>query len=269
MKEIYKAAERAFLEIPEDFRDWATVRVAEYFLQFGPNHGFKTPKGRWWGRKIMDDWYHGGTTPLSEFARGLFDGFNFNFEGLENLPRETAEILVVNQPNTGPLRGNWFKFLVNYAVAESRGRLGNYEACWVQGEISDSPVFRNTPIGIQKRRLSRMINKSCNTILVGSSQKDSKNPIIEMRRHLRDSGVLVICPEGKDSAVLLRGKKEVGELLLYLLQRTNIPIRPAAAWCGGTNLNLQFGKRIDLSSVDVNGGQKVADLAMIEIARLL
>src|SRR3989338_2323104 len=113
MKEIYRATEQALLSIPHGFRDLATVRFAEYFLQFGPGHEFKTNRGRWWGHKIMTYWYEGKPTPLSKFAEGLFDGFTFNFEGLGKLPDTGAEILVVNQPNTGPLRGNWFKFLVN------------------------------------------------------------------------------------------------------------------------------------------------------------
>ena len=54
MREIYKATERAFLSIPEEFRDLITIRMAEYWLQSGFGHSFITNKGRWWGRKIMD-----------------------------------------------------------------------------------------------------------------------------------------------------------------------------------------------------------------------
>ena len=175
MKEIKRGIEQAFLSVPESFRDWLTIRVTEYGLQFGAGHSFRTNKGRWWGRKIMDNWLYGAPTPLSEFAEGLFDGFNFNYEGIENLPTGGAEIIVVNYPATGPLRGNWFKFLTNLAIAQRRGFTGNFEARWVQKEVSEKLIFQNTPVGIQRRRLARMINKSCGTILVGPTVSGREN----------------------------------------------------------------------------------------------
>lgn len=270
MKEISRAAETVFLSLPEDFRDWVTIRFAEYYLQFGSGHGFRTPRGQCWGRRIMNDWYFGNRTPLSEFAKGLFDGFKFNFDGFENLPTEGSEILVINQPNTGPLRGNWFKFLANLAIARRRNWHGNYEARWVQREISDNPILTKTPIGIQKRRLSQMIHKSCDTILVnpGGEEKNNLKALLEMRKHLINGGVLVICPEGVAGRVLQRAKRESGKLILMLSKKTKVPIRPIAVWDNGDDLNIKFGDTIDFNSLS-DDSQKVADLAMTKIATLL
>ena len=267
MKEVYRAAEKAFLSIPQNVRDYSTVRITEYYLQSGLGHGFRTNKGRYWGHKIMTYWYEGKPTPLSKFAEGLFDGFTFNFEGLGKLPDTGVEILVVNQPNTGPLRGNWFKFLVNYAVAERRGQKGNYEARWVQKELSDHPLYQVNPLGVQRARLSRMINKSCNTIIVGSTLSDRENlkAVLAMRKQLKDGGVLVICPEGRDNKALSRGKEEAGELIGMLAKR-GTTVRPAGAWNQGTNLNVNFG---DPLSINTACGQELADLAMVNIARLI
>jgi hypothetical protein len=270
VKEIYTAVEKTFLSIPENFRDWATVRIAEYFLQLGPGHGFKTNKGRRWGKKIMDYWYQGKVTLFSEFAEGMFDGFHFNFYGLDNLSTDGAEILVVNEPSTGPIRGNWIMFLINFAIAEQRRREGNYEARWVQREISDNLIFQITPLGIQKRHLSQMICKSCNTILVDpcSSPRENLKAVLEMRQHLQDDGVLIICPEGKNHRVLGRGKKEAGELVLMLVRKVKVPVRPVGVWDEGDDLNLRFGEIINLDSL-TGSGQRVADLATTEIAKLL
>lgn len=269
MKELCRTAERTLLSIPEEFRDRITVRTAEYYLQFGPGHGFKTPRGKYWGHKIMTDWLEGRPTPLSEYADGLFDGFKFRFDGAEKLPQDGSGIIVVNQPNTGPLRGNWFKFLVNLAIAENRSRQGNYEARWVQKEVSEHPIFRKTPLGIQRARLARMINKSCNTIIVGSTLSDKENlrAVLEMRRHLVNDGVLVICPEGQDSRVLKRGKSEAGELVALLVDKLQVPIRPVGVWNYKETLKVKFGNQIVV--MNESDGQRFADRLMIEIGRLL
>ena len=268
MKEIYRAAEKNFCKIPEGLRDLVTVRIAEFYLQFGPGHGFKTNKGRYWGHKIMTDWLEGRPTPLSEFSQGLFDGFRFEFAGVGSLPLKGAEILVVNQPSSGPLRGNWFKFLVNMAVAERRLRLGNFEARWVQKDTSDHPIFQQTLLGIQRARLARMIAKSCNTIMVGTSLSSRENlrAVLEMRKHL-NSGVLVISPEGQDSGVLRRGKSEAGELIALLVNKLQVPVRPVGVWSDNENLHVKFGDQIAIDSAA--DGQKVVDRLMVGIAQLL
>lgn len=268
--ELGQGAEDAFLTIPIGFRDWTTVRIAEYYLQFGERHGFKTNDARGWGKKIMECWYQGKPSPLSEFAEGLFEGWKFNFRGVDSLEKDKAEIFVVNQPNTGPLRGNWFKFLVNNAVATQRGRLGKYEARWVQKEISEKPIFQKTPIGIQKRRLSRMINRSCGTILINPDGQGRENvrAVLEMRRHLQDRGVLVVCPEGQDNKVLGRGRGDAGELLSLLVGKLGVAVRPVGVWDYKEDLNVSFGEPLD-PQVFRDSSQRIADLSMVEVAKLL
>ena len=270
LKEIATGAERAFLSIPESFRDHATVRAAQLFLEFGPGHSVKTRKARRVGVNLMTSWYKGDPTPLSELAESLFEGFRFNYSGVEKLPNGSGEIFVVNQPNTGPLRGNWFKFLVNHAVAEARGRIGNYEARWVQKEISEKPIFQKTPIGIQKRRLSRMIHNSCGTILIdpAAGGRENLSAVLMMRRHLQNNGVLVVCPEGQDRGVLGRGKPDAGKLVGMLVGKRGVAVRPVGVWNSGNNLNVNFGDPMAESALK-NSGQKIADSAMIAIAKLL
>lgn len=258
------------MSLPESFRDQATVRVAQFFLETGSGHSVKTKRARRAGVNLMTSWYRGDPTPLSELGESLFEGFRFNYLGVEKLSADSGEILVVNQPNTGPLRGNWFKFLVNNAVAQARGRVGNYEARWVQKEISDKPIFQKTPIGIQKRRLSRMINKSCGTILIDPDVGGRENlrALLIMKRHLQTNGVLVVCPEGQDGEVLGRGKADAGELVGILAGKLAVGVRPVGVWNSGDDLNVNFGDPIP-ESVIKGSGQKIADSAMVAIAKLL
>ena len=270
MKELLRFSKNIFESVPVEFRDWATVRITEYYLQSGIGHGFRTNKGRYWGHKMMSRWIEGKPTLLSEFAEGLFDGYNFNLNGLERLPESGSEIIVVNQPNTGPLRGNWFKSLVNFAIAESRGRQGNYEARWVQKEGSEKPFLAKTPLDIQRRRLAQMIHKSCNTILVDPKQsdRDKLKAVLEMKRHLTAGGVLVVCPEGRDSTKLKRGQEEAGQLVSMLATKLDVCVRPVGVWYKNGDLNVNFGEPVQLEN-SRSSGQKVADLAMVEIGRLL
>jgi len=270
MKEFDQSLKTVFLAIPEQLRDYLTVKFATYYLDFGPSHMVKTGRARYWGHQMLMRWYRGKPTPLSEWAPKLLDGCKLKVQGTENFG-EGGIIIVINQPNEGILRGNWFKFLLNYAVAEAKGRQGNFEARWVQRADSNNPIIQKTPLSIQKRRLSQMIAKSCGTILIDSradSGRANLRSLFEMKRHLQDGGVLVICPEGQDHKVLGRGKREAGELLLFLRGKTGAPICPAAAWNQGDTLNLRFGEVIKMGTF-FGDGQKMADLAMVKIAELL
>lgn len=268
--EVRRGAEEAFLTIPVGFRDLASVRVAEYYLRFG--HNLKTPAASRESREVFDKWFSGESTPFSKHARALLEGFNLNIESVEGVSNSEGEIIVINQPNTGPLRGNWFKYLLNLAVAQRRNFNGNFENRWVQKDMSESPILKETPLGIQKRRLARMINKSCNTILVDPAAKGRANvtAVLDMRRHLTEGGVLTVCPEGQDHPVLGRGKSDSAELVAMLAgkNRDKAIVRPVAAWSKGDNLNLRFGRPIDTNLLYANS-LRVADNIMVEIARLL
>src|SRR3990167_10727584 len=150
MKEIYRASEKALLAVPERLRDWATVKIATYWLDFGLGHRVKTGRARFWGHEMLMRWYRGEPTPLSEYAPRLLDGCSLSIQGMESLAYG-GQIVVINQPNEGPLRGNWFKFLLNYAIAQSRKRQGDFESRWVQRADSSNPVIKKTPLSIQKR----------------------------------------------------------------------------------------------------------------------
>lgn len=271
MKEVLEGAERAFLSIPEGFRDRATVIVGNYYLISGKNHGLTSRHGQAWYTRLADNWYRGKQTPLAEYAPRLFDPNTFNVKGMENL-QEGPGIIAVNQTNEGPLRGNWFKFVLTHAVSQSRG--GKIHAArWVQKEESSNQILQKSPLGIQKTRLSRMGAKSCNTILVTSDAGPRQNikAVVEMKRHLNQDGLLVVCPEGIDSQALRRGKREAGELIQTLVRKQDIPIYPVGVYFEKGKLCLRFGERIHLpeSATDPANGQTFSDCLMVEIAKLL
>lgn len=268
MKEIMRAGEKVMLSIPEEWRDRATVLGAGLFLHLGKDHTLRTPRARRTGVKLLNRWVKGLPTPLSEYAEGILEGYKFQFAGFEELPHDGPEILVVNQTNEGPMRGNWLKFLVNYCVAKRRCRGGNFEGKWVQKEGSSRPLLANTPLDIQRRRLGRMINKSCGTILIDETQTDREKfiAVLAMKHHLSEGGVLIVCPEGVDSPVLKWGQEEAGQLVSMLAVKLDVPVRPVGVWYSKNNLHVNFG---DVFKPEVNEGQRVADMIMIEIGKLL
>lgn len=268
MKEILRASERVFTSIPEDFRDTVTVRFAEYLLQAGPDHGLKTGKGRAWAHKMFNHFLEGKEVSLSRFTKEMFDGFNINMEGLDNLPTGKGLIIAVNETSMGPLKGNWVRGVVNLGVAESRNWQGNYEARWVQKSNSNNALIEQTPFKIQKRRLAKMISQSCNTILIDSNASNTR-PIIQMKNHLQNNGVVVICPEGEHRKSLGRGVSEAGDLLLFLSNKFDASLIPAAAWNDRNNLNLKFGEIVNNRDIFCSNGQQMADLALTKIAQLL
>jgi hypothetical protein len=261
MKEVLDRA------IPQNFRDWVMIQIATIYLD-SPGHRVGTPHARYWGHQMLMRWFRGEPTPLSQWAPRLLEGCQIKVTGQENLP-DGGTIAVINQPNTGILHGNWFKFLFNDSAKKQR----NLEAKWVQRADSNHPLIERIPLlAYQKRRLSRMIAQSCGTILINptaTSSRENLAAVLEMKRHLQNGGILVICPEGKDGQTLAQGKKEAGELILLLAKKTQALILPAGAWSEGSDLYLNFGETIDVGGLDKVTGQQMADLAMTKIATLL
>jgi hypothetical protein len=269
MKEFGRAVNRTFLKIPQEYRDLLTIALLDAYMYLGSSKRLTSEVGNRWRKRMVDNLLQGRKIELSSFAMGLLDGFILNSEGEEKIPNKAA-ILVVNEPNTGPLRGNWSRFLVNLAVAKSRGRQANYEARWVQKELTNNPFFQDSPIGIQRKRISKMIEVSAETILVNSDGRGRKNlfAVRQMLRHLDNNGVLVICPEGEQRKVLGRGKKEAGDLISFLINGNEAVIQSVAVWDDGYVLNIRFGEVVTGGNRGEDG-QQVADRLMIEIAKLL
>lgn len=270
MKEFLEGANQAFLTIPENIRDRATVRFANFYLMSGRNHGLSTPKRRGQGAELLNRWYMGKPTPLAEYAPKLFDPSSFRIKGAEQILQDPG-IVVVNQTNEGPLRGNWLKFVIPYAIIKNGRESGSVR--WVQKEESSNALLQQSPLGVQKSRLSQMIARSCNTILVNenSSPRQNMRALAEMKRHLDQNGILIICPEGVDSSMLKRGKAESGQLIKMLAKRKNLPIYPAAVHFSDELLHLQFASPIKFSEMygATISDQQMADRLMIETARLL
>lgn len=268
MKETLKVVDKI---LTQNVCDWLTVKIATYYLD-SPGYMVKTGRARWWGHRMLELWYKGEPTPLSLWAPRLLEGLKTKVFGLENVP-EGKLIIAINQPNQGILRGNWFKFLLNYSLAEARGKRGNFEAKWVQKADSSNSLIKSIPLlDRQKRRLSYMLAKSCGTILVdatANSVRANLSSVFEMKKHLQNEGTLVVCPEGQASSQLVRGKREAGELLLLLAKKTKAPILPAGAWVESQRYYLRFGSCLNLSECNLQEGQETADLLMVEIAKLL
>lgn len=269
MKEFERAANRIFLKIPQNKRDFVTIAILDAYMHFGSSKRIASEAGNEWRKRMASNLLQGKRIEFSSFAIGLLDGFRLNSEGEEKIP-SGATILVVNEPNTGPLRGNWSRFLVNFVVSKSRGRQANYEARWVQKEITNNPLFKKSPIGIQRQRISKMIEASAETILVNSngSGRNNLSAVRQMVSHLASNGVLVICPEGEQQKALGRGKKEAGDLIRVLTRGNGVVIQPVAVWDDGNELNIRFGEIITGENRGKDG-QQIADTLMIKIAKLL
>ncbi|OGD91897.1 hypothetical protein A3D81_00480 [Candidatus Curtissbacteria bacterium RIFCSPHIGHO2_02_FULL_40_17] len=277
MKEIAKAIDNAFVAVPEPVRDYLTVKAATVFLELGAGHSLEAGRCRFWGHEMLERWYRGESTPLSLYATRLFDRSKFDIGCAERFTSGPA-IVVINEPSDGPVRGGWLRFVTSYAVAQARNRFGNFEPRWVQEDISANPLWQ-TPLGIARKRLSYMIHESCNTILISSDSTDRKKAgaVLEMRRHLNDNGVLVISPERRDGPNLSRARVDAGDLIYALCRKNNIPIYPAGGFWQPGRLSLRIGRAVHAQELldsklfrgQSNTGQRVGDLLMVEVAKLL
>ena len=277
MKEILKAIDNAFMAVPEPVRDYLTVKAATFWLEFGVGHSLEAGRCRFWGHEMLERWFRREPTPLSLYATRLFDVAKFDISLAEQFTEGPA-IVVVNEPSDGPVRGGWLRFVTSFAVAQARKRLGNFEPRWVQEDISTNPLWQ-TPLAIARKRLSYMIHQSCSTILVSSesTDKEKAGAVLEMRRHLKDNGVLVISPEKADGPSLSRARADAGELIYILSRKNNIPVYPVGGWREQDRLNLRIGEALHIGELltsnlfrgQANLGQRVGDLLMVEAAKLL
>ena len=279
LKEIQRGAEKAFLSVDESLRDEISVRFIQFFLQLGPGHGLKTNRARGWANRFNDYLIEGRKAPCSFFGRGILDGYKIHVKGEEFLAKDGGGVFVCNHPADGPLRGVWIMFALNPVVAEVQDWQGCYEARWIQKEVDEDKIIFKTPMGIQRRRYSEMIKTSCEAVnidLNGSLAKH-KRALLDMQRWLKRGGPLVLCPESTTSKTLVRGRPEAGRLL-WSLTKDGYPVWPVGLWHERDTLTLNFGNNIDLANSVKNGGgenckinlgQKIADIVMSEIAKLL
>lgn len=271
---VYGMLDKWFLSLDESTKNKLATELWYYSNQLGVGNGLKTQVGkqsiRRWFRVIRS----GEKARFAEYSEAILDGFNFVKDGQENLDPDPG-IFVSNHPS-GPFQGTWYPYVIDNTVNQKLGL--EKVPRWFLKEYSESYVFGETPLRHIKERTSQMMAQSNDMLLIQRDRSTFPPLLTQAKSHLESGGNLAICFEEHNNTKLTRSRPGVGLFLRTVTENGVFPIRPVGCWKNGDDLNVNFGKPVDIGEylaglpadiTDKERSQRVIDHIAVGVARLI
>lgn len=259
------ALEQMISSVNPNLRDEIIARFIEFYFQFGPGNSPKTGAGKAGFRRWLEHGIEGRRVTFAAYAPKWLDGFKINPIGKEYITNNSG-IFVTNHP-TGPFRGYWICFALNYTVNQLNGE--GKSPSWMTTDFSarDSVLSSTSFLRLLRERASHIWADPGDVFFVSSNRKRREMAMLDITDHLNQEGSMAITIEGPNNHKLTRARIVVGKIVQQLSQDDKIPVWPVGLWREGDDLNVRFGSNIDLS--DLSDYQTIADQIAIHIANLL
>lgn len=261
---VYRRLDKAVASWSVEDRDRLVTNIWFVYYQLGLTNVLKTPHAQRSAQKWFRQLRNGERATFAENADDMLDGFNFKVEGEENI-EEGASIYVGNHPK-GPMFGTWYGFAINRAVV---GKLGKEaEPRPFLKEYSESYLLGETPLRHLRDRACQLIANGTNSLLIRKDRATFGELFGEAQRHLANDGKLFMSFEEQNGDKLTRSKPGVGLFLRIVSENGKYPIVPVGFWKDGDDLNVNFGKPVDvkkyLASLPADIADKTRSQRMID-----
>lgn len=249
-------------------KDFIAAKSAEFIVQLGRGHGLPSSEARASLRHYFNRLANGKRALFSEFAPLVLQDFKIN--ALSKVPKGPG-LVVINHPS-GPLGGSWYTFALNRVVVFG----GGLEPRWLNKAYSQNPLIDKVSVFRQVReRMPHIAQVSTGNIILDRSMHRA---ISGARGCIGAGGAVVLSCQGRESSRLDRIHLGVGRLAAAVVAKQNFPIYPCGVWQDGRNLNINFGKAVNVNRLLPVGGSsdldkkacwQISDGIGVEIAKLL